>query len=93
MMYNEVQTIVGSKVPIIYHERGKPPDLDKSYKEVIMWCWRMEWYTSHLRNLIKDYLRLLCNHEFIITKDELPDMIKAGTTTSRPYVLIKYFKY
>jgi hypothetical protein len=82
-MYNEVQAIVGSKVPITYHECGIPPDPEKCKKEGVMWSWWMEWHTGHLRSLDKEYLRLLYNHDLIITKDELPNMVQAGLLKSK----------
>lgn len=76
VMYTKVKDIVGTKMPITYHECGIPPDPEKCQKENVMWSWWMEWHTSHLRNIDKEYLKYVYNHELVITKDELPDIVK-----------------
>lgn len=75
-MYTKVKNIVGTRVPITYHECGIPPDPEKCLKENVMWSWWMEWHTSHLKNLDKEYLKYIYSHELVITKDELPDIVK-----------------
>jgi Glycosyl hydrolase family 26 len=75
-MYNKVKDIVGTRIPITFHECGVPPDPEKCLKEHTMWSWWMEWHTSHLQNLDKEYLKYIYNHDLIITKDEVPDILK-----------------
>ena len=75
-MYNKVKDIVGTRIPITFHECGIPPDPEKCLKENTMWSWWMEWHTSHLQNLDKEYLKYIYNHDLIITKDEVPDIMK-----------------
>jgi hypothetical protein len=75
-MYNKVKAIVGTRVPITFHECGVPPDPEKCLKENTMWSWWMEWHTSHLQNLDKEYLKYIYNNDLIITKDKVPDIMK-----------------
>jgi len=75
-MYTRVKAIVGTRIPIAFHECGVPPDPEKCLKENTMWLWWMEWHTSFLQNLDKEYLKYIYNHELIITKDEVPDIMK-----------------
>jgi Glycosyl hydrolase family 26 len=75
-MYKAVKDITGTRVPIAYHECGTPPDPDKCLKDGVMWSWWMEWHTQHLRNVDTVYLKKLYDHELIITRDEVPDIMK-----------------
>ncbi len=75
-MYNGVKNIVGDRMPIAYHECGVPPDPDKCFNEDAMWSWWMEWHTSHLTNVDKDYLKKVYNHDLVITLDEIPDIMQ-----------------
>jgi hypothetical protein len=71
-MYKKVKNIVGDKMPIAYHERGTPPNPDK--------CTARELFgvgpTTHLQKVDKEYLKYVCNHDLIITLDEVPDIVK-----------------
>jgi hypothetical protein len=76
-MYMGVKEIVkGTPMPIAYHECGVPPDPDACLDKGAMWLWWMEWHTDHLEDVDDDYLKRLYTHELIITKDELPDIMK-----------------
>jgi len=76
-MYTGVQEIVkGNPMPICYHECGVPPDPDGCLDKNAMWLWWMEWHTDHLEDIDEEYLKRLYNHELILTKDELPDIMK-----------------
>ena len=75
-MYDGVKSIVkNNPMPIAYHECGVPPDPDDCFDNGVMWSWWMEWHTDHLVDLDEDYLKRLYNHELIITKDEIPDIM------------------
>ena len=76
-MYKSVKAIVQNKpMPIAYHECGVPPDPDASLDKGAMWLWWMEWHTNHLENIDVEYLNLVYQHELVITKDELPDIME-----------------
>jgi hypothetical protein len=75
-LYMKVKDIAGNKGPIALHECGLPPDPEKCRKENIMWSWWMEWHTSFLQGVDKAYLKYVYNHELIVTKDKLPDIVK-----------------
>jgi hypothetical protein len=75
-MYKKMKDIVGDNMLIAFHECGIPPDPDKCKTEGTMWSWWMEWHTGHLKKVDKEYLKLVYNHELVITLDEVPDIIK-----------------
>jgi hypothetical protein len=75
-MFNEVRDIVqNNKIPIAYHECGVPPDPDQCLSTGAMWSWWMEWHTSWLTKVDKDYLHKVYDHELVITLDEVPDIV------------------
>jgi len=94
-MYNEVKHITKDQFPIAFHECGILPNPDKCLNENCMWSWWMEWHTGHLAKLDKTYLKYVYDHELIVTKDELPDiMAEYGWQDSncRPTKIITYIK-
>ncbi len=74
-MYKAVKKIVGDRVPVSYHECGTPPDPDKCLAEGTIWSWWMEWHTDFLIKVDKEYLKRVYNHNLVITKDEIPDIL------------------
>lgn len=74
-MYHKVQTIVDDKRILTYHECGVPPDPEKCKAQGVMWSWWMEWHTSHIASVNKDYLKYVYNHDLIVTLDEVPDIV------------------
>jgi mannan endo-1,4-beta-mannosidase len=74
-MYRAVKKITGTRIPITYHECGTPPNPDSCFSKGAMWSWWMEWHTEHLRKVDKKYLKYVYNHDLIITKDEVPDIM------------------
>ncbi|MFD1468246.1 glycosyl hydrolase [Hymenobacter caeli] len=75
-MYHAMQSIVGTRKPITYHECGIPPQPDSCRRDGTVWLWWMEWHTSHLQKLDPTYLRYLYHNEAVVTKDEVPDIMK-----------------
>ncbi|MEO5910775.1 MAG: glycosyl hydrolase [Pelobium sp.] len=75
-MYQKVKKVVGPVMPIAYHECGTPPDPDACVREGAMWSWWMQWHTNHLTKTDKTYLQKVYNHDLVITKDEVPDIVK-----------------
>ena len=75
-MYKKVKDIVSDKMPETYHECGTPPNPDKCISEGTIWSWWMEWHTSHLQKVDKEYLKYVYNHNLVITLDEVPDIVK-----------------
>jgi hypothetical protein len=74
-MFNTVKAITGDKFPIAFHECGIPPNPDQCLKQGVMWSWWMEWHTSHLQGLDKTYLKYVYDHDLVVTRDELPDIM------------------
>ncbi len=75
-MYKEVKKIAGTRIPITYHECGVPPNPDSCVSKGVIWSWWMEWHTSFIQKVDKKYLNYVYNHDLIITKDEVPDIMK-----------------
>ncbi len=63
-------------MPITYHECGTPPNPDKCISEGTLWSWWMEWHTSYLQKVDKEYMKSVYNYDLIITLDEVPDIMK-----------------
>ncbi|HYF70499.1 MAG TPA: glycosyl hydrolase [Ohtaekwangia sp.] len=75
-MFTKLQEITKSNpMPICYHECGVPPDPDSCLDKGAMWLWWMEWHTDHLEDIDEEYLKHVYDHELVITKDELPDIM------------------
>ena len=76
-MYNNVKEISkNNPMPVCYHECGVPPDPDECLDKNAMWLWWMEWHTDYLKKVDVDYLRRVYQHKLVVTKDEVPDIMK-----------------
>ena len=75
-MYKAVKDIVGTRIPITYHECGVPPNPDSCVSKGIVWSWWMEWHTNFLRDVDAMYLKYVYSHDLVITRDEVPDIMK-----------------
>jgi len=76
-LYKKVKMIHGDALPIPYHECGRIPDPDECFAEGTTWSWWMLWHTQYLAQHDRDALKKAYRHERIITRDELPDFVKA----------------
>jgi hypothetical protein len=74
-MYNDVGKIHGFDAPIVFHECGTVPDPDEYFKEA-PFLWWMLWHTSMVTSQQPERLKRIYSHDLIITKDELPDIMK-----------------
>ncbi len=75
-MYQNVKKAAKAGIPTAYHECGVPPDPNKCIQEGAMWSWWMQWHTGHLTKTDKSYLKTVYSHDLVVTKDELPDILK-----------------
>ena len=75
-MYSAVKDIAGTRVPITYHECGVPPNPDSCLVKGVIWSWWMEWHTNFIRQVDTTYLKYVYRHDLIITRDEVPDIMK-----------------
>ena len=75
-MYKAVKDIIGTRVPITYHECGVPPNPDSCISKGVIWSWWMEWHTNFIRGVDTTYLKYVYNHNLIITRDEVPNIMK-----------------
>ncbi len=77
-MFNQVVKIAGDNMtPVAYHECGTIPDPDACKETGAMWSWWMEWHTSHLTEMDSTYLRNVYNHDLVVTRDEIPNLMAA----------------
>lgn len=75
----------GNTMPLAFHECGTPPSPDSCLKDGAMWSWWMEWHSSHLFALDRNYLSFVYNHPLTITKDKVPNIMAVyGTGTPPP---------
>lgn len=74
-MFRRIQAIHGMQIPIPYHECGTIPDPAESFRQGITWSWWMLWHTGHLSNHNRQDLIAAYNHELVITRDELPNIM------------------
>jgi hypothetical protein len=72
--YNLVAKIVGTGMPIAYHENGPLPNPDDMIQDGAHWVWFLTWHTIHIKEQnTADYLNAVYNHQYVITLDGLPD--------------------
>jgi len=74
-MYKNVKAIVGSAMPIPFHECPVPPDPAQSFAEGAYWSWFMVWHSSFLKKIDPKYLKYVYNSDLVITLDKVPDIM------------------
>ncbi|MGP3968323.1 glycosyl hydrolase [Streptomyces sp. 6N223] len=73
-LYTSVRDIVGESLPIALHENGPIPDPDLLQETGTRWLWFHTWNDTHLtQSNSVDHLRAVYDHDYVITRDELPD--------------------
>ena len=74
-LYKKVTDIVGSDVPVCFHECGRIPTVSQLKKNNTKWVWFMTWHTEYItdKNDVDD-LKSIYNDEYVITLDELPKL-------------------
>lgn len=75
-MFDAVRNIDGPNRLVAFHECGIPPDPEKCKSVGAMWSWWMEWHTTYLTGVDKDYLKYVYNNDLTITLDKVPDIMK-----------------
>lgn len=85
-MFNACKSIHGSTIPIAYHECGTPPLVDLCKSKNAMWAWFMVWHTGHIFNVDQTHLKAVYSHNLVITRDEIPDIVKiyGGDSSANP---------
>jgi len=93
-MYETVLGIVGTNIPICYHECGTIPDPDALVADSTPWSYFMTWHTSYIKQQnTPESLKKIYNHPYVITLDKLPNLKDTGpipaaaTVPSVPSVL------
>jgi len=74
-MYKKAEAIVGSAMPIPFHECPVPPDPAQSFAEGAYWSWFMVWHSSFLKKIDPAYLKRVYNSDLVITLDKVPDIM------------------
>lgn len=77
-LFTTVKSIYGDSIPIPYHECGTIPDPDECFEKGTTWSWWMVWHTKHLTNHDRDALIRAYNHELVLIRDELPNIMDFG---------------
>lgn len=76
-MYDKVKSVVNDQLPIAYHECGIPPQPEQCIRQDALWSWWMEWSGNDwVKSIDREYLKYLYNHDVIISRDELPDVME-----------------
>jgi hypothetical protein len=86
-LFNSVKAIHGDTVPIPYHECGTIPDPDECFQQKVTWSWWMLWHTRYLSGHNQEALIHAYNHELVLTRDELPnimDYLQGPPVTAKP---------
>ena len=74
-MYKKAEAIVGSAMPIPFHECPVPPDPAQSFADGAYWSWFMVWHSSFLKKIDPKYLKYVYNSDLVITLDKVPDIM------------------
>jgi hypothetical protein len=74
-MFQTVLGIVGTNIPICYHECGTIPDPDALMADSTPWSYFMTWHTSYIKQQnTPENLKKIYNHPYVITLDKLPNL-------------------
>ncbi|MFZ3599372.1 glycosyl hydrolase [Streptomyces sp. BH104] len=74
-MYDATTGVVGSTIPVALHENGPIPDPDQLQQAGAHWVLFNTWNVEHLTvsNSV-DHLVKVYQHDYVITRDEVPDL-------------------
>ncbi|MEO3756104.1 glycosyl hydrolase [Streptomyces sp. B6B3] len=74
-LYDRTRSIAGDAIPIALHENGPIPDPDLLQPEGAAWVLFNTWHGEHLTvsNSV-EHLAKVYNHDYVITRDEVPDL-------------------
>lgn len=77
VQFNKIKSIVNNKKMIALSECGGIPDPNKMFEKGDTWLWFMPWYGDHTRdnkNNGLDYWRTIMDNQYVITRDEMPNL-------------------
>jgi len=73
-LYEKVTDIVGTEMPVAYHECGPIPNPDNLISDGAKWAWFLTWHTIHIKEQnTQEYIHQVFNHPYVVTLDKLPD--------------------
>lgn len=74
-LYTKVKNVVGSEMPVCFHECGRIPTVKQLQDAKAGWVWFMTWHTEYITNSnsVGD-LKSIYNDDYVITLDELPPL-------------------
>lgn len=74
-LYQKVVDIVGTKMPVAFHECGIIPNPDELIETGAKWSWFLTWHTIHIKEQnTPEHLKYVYNHDYVITLDQLPNL-------------------
>ncbi|HYN97254.1 MAG TPA: glycosyl hydrolase [Pilimelia sp.] len=74
-LYNRTRAIVGGTIPIALHENGPIPDPDQMISTGARWVLFNTWNGNHLTGSNDAaFLRRVYTHNYVVTRDELPNL-------------------
>ena len=78
-MFETVVGIVGTNIPVCYHECGTIPDPDALIADGTKWSYFMTWHTSYIKQQnTPENLKKIYNHPYVVTLDKLPNLKDSG---------------
>ncbi|MDR1692765.1 MAG: glycoside hydrolase family 26 protein [Oscillospiraceae bacterium] len=71
--YKKLVNVFGEERPIVFHECGRIPDLNKAHGEGALWSWFLTWHTEYLTDYnTEEHLVAMYGSEFALNFDDLP---------------------
>ncbi|MBQ4639778.1 MAG: mannan endo-1,4-beta-mannosidase A and B [Clostridia bacterium] len=67
-----LEKMEAKKMPFVFHECGKVPDIDSLWQEECPWLWFMPWHSKWIRENDPELIRQAYLHERSVTLDRLP---------------------
>lgn len=73
-LYRKVVSVVGSEMPIAYHENGPLPDPTGLIADEARWVWFLTWHTIHIKEQnTPERIQAVYGHPYVVTREQLPD--------------------
>lgn len=67
-----LEKMEAKKMPFVFHECGKAPDIESLWQEECPWLWFMPWHSKWIRENDPELIRRAYLHERSVTLDRLP---------------------
>ncbi len=70
--WDRLAAMDAKKMPFVFHECGKVPDIESLWQEECPWLWFMPWHSKWVKENDPELLRKAYHHKNSITLDRLP---------------------